>query len=151
MRVFKEAILKVCGLTLLVVLCAFSALAQQQQQGVGTLRGQVVDELGGVIVGATVTATDAGGREKSTTTNGEGIYVLSGLVPGRYTVRAVASGFALYENTEVDLQAGRREPLNITLNVTIEEQNVTVQTETPLSTEPTNNADQVVLTGQDLD
>jgi hypothetical protein len=151
MRVFNEAILKVCGLTLVVVVCVCSALAQQQQQGVGTLRGQVVDELGGAIVGATVTATDAGGREKSTTTNGEGLYVLSGLAAGRYTVRAVASGFALYENTEVDLQAGRREPLNITLNVTIEEQNVTVQTETPLSTEPTNNADQVVLTGQDLD
>lgn len=149
MRVFKQAIVRVCGLTLILAVCAFTALTQQQ--GVGTLRGQVIDELGGAIVGATVTATDAGGREKSTTTNGEGIYVLSGLAPGRYTVRAVAAGFAVYENAEVNLEAGRREPLNITLNVTIEEQNVTVQTETPLSTEPANNADQVVLTGQDLD
>jgi hypothetical protein len=148
MYLFQRAIERMMSAALLLVLCVVSAWAQQ---GTASLRGQVVDELGGVLIGATVTATNASGVEKSTTTNGEGNYVLAGLAPGRYTVRAVAAGFAVYQNTEVELVAGRREPLDITLSVTIEEQNVTVPSETPLSTEPTNNADQVVLTGKDLD
>ncbi|HEX8142922.1 MAG TPA: carboxypeptidase regulatory-like domain-containing protein [Pyrinomonadaceae bacterium] len=135
-------------LLLSLALCVASAFGQGTTV---SLRGQVLDELGGAIVGASVTVRDASGAERTTTTNGEGNYVVNGLAPGKYTVRVVSAGFALYENTEVELVAGRREPLNITLNVTIEEQNVTVQSETPLSTEPTNNADQVVLTGKDLD
>ena len=135
---------------LALALCIVPAFSQQQQ-ATASLRGQVVDELGGVIVGANVTATDASGFKRSTTTNGEGNYVFNGLVPGLYTVVATASGFAVFEKADVELVAGRREPLNITLSVTIEEQNVTVPSETPLSTEPTNNADQVVLTGKDLD
>jgi Carboxypeptidase regulatory-like domain len=148
MSFLHKSIAGMTGLALVLALCVSAAFAQQ---ATGTLRGQIVDELGGAIVGATVTATDERGVEKSTTTNGEGNYVLGGLPPGRYTVRAAASGFAVYENTEVDVLSGRREPLDITLSVTIEQQNVTVQSEVPLSTEPANNADQVVLTGKDLD
>ncbi|HEX8772416.1 MAG TPA: carboxypeptidase regulatory-like domain-containing protein [Pyrinomonadaceae bacterium] len=149
MYLLQRPIERILGLTLLLALCVVQGFAQQQ--ATASLRGQVVDELGAVIVGASVTATDAGGAERSTTTNGEGNYVLSGLVPGKYTVRVAAAGFAVFQDTEVQLVAGRREPLNVTLSVTIEEQNVTVPSETPLSTEPTNNADQVLLTGKDLD
>lgn len=121
------------------------------QQSSGSLRGQVADELGGLIVGATVTAADASGVEKTSTTDDEGRYSFSSLPPGRYTVRVVAPGFALYENAEVEVAAGRTDPLNITLPVAIEEQVVTVTEESEINTDPENNAGALVLRGADLD
>ena len=123
------------------------------QQSSGSLRGQVADELGGLIVGATVTAADANGVEKTATTDDEGRYSFSSLPPGRYTVRVVAPGFALYENAEVEIAAGRTDPLNVTLPVAIEEQVVTVneESEVNVNTDPENNAGALVLRGADLD
>ena len=71
----------------------FPSSALGQQQSLGTLRGQVADEFGGLIVGATVTAADTSGVERTATTDDEGHYVFSALPPGRYTVRANAPGF----------------------------------------------------------
>jgi Carboxypeptidase regulatory-like domain len=136
-------------LLLIVALCASTALAQQAG---GTLRGQVLDELGGAIVGATVVAVDAKGVEKTVTSNGEGLYTIGGLAPGRYTLRVNAAGFAPYENAEVDVTSGRNPQLNVTLKVTIEQTKVTVASDSAaLSTEPENNAGAVVLKGADIE
>jgi len=136
-------------LLLVLTLCASSAFAQQRT---GSLKGQVLDELGGAIVGATVVAVDGKGVEKTVVTNDGGTYTINGLAPGRYTVRASTAGFAVYENTEVDVVAGRPQQLDITLKVSIEEQKVTVASDSPsLSTEPENNAGAVVLKGTDID
>ena len=121
------------------------------QQSSATLRGQVADELGGLIVGATVTAADASGVEKTATTDEQGNYAFSALAPGLYTVHVNAPGFTAYENTSVEITAGRTEPLNITLAVAIEEQVVTVTEEAPVNTDAENNAGAVVLRGADLD
>jgi Carboxypeptidase regulatory-like domain/TonB dependent receptor len=121
------------------------------QQSQGTLRGQVMDELGGLVVGAGVTATDASGVERTATTNEEGRYAFSSLAPGRYTVRVTAPGFTLYENAEVEVTAGRTEPFDILLTVAIEQEEVTVTAEAPVGTDPEENAGAVVLRGADLD
>jgi hypothetical protein len=131
---------------LFVCFCHASA-----QQSLGTLRGQVKDELGGVIVGATVTATDAAGVDKSSVTDNEGRYVFSALAPGLYTIRISQAGFAAYENLGVEVQAGRTDPLDIVLTVAIEQEEVTVTAEAPVGTEPESNAGAVVLRGSDLD
>ncbi|MBV9211035.1 MAG: carboxypeptidase regulatory-like domain-containing protein, partial [Acidobacteria bacterium] len=130
------------------VLCVASVFAQQST---GSLRGQVSDEFGGLIVGATITVVDASGKEKSVITDSDGNYVVSGLAPGKYIVRAVAPGFALFENTEVEVTAGGREQLKITLSVSLEKQEVSVASEAPVSTDPENNAGALVLRGSDLD
>jgi hypothetical protein len=138
----------------LVLTCAvlfFNWCPAVAQQSLGTLRGNVKDELGGVIVGASVTATDAAGVAKTATTDEQGNYVFSALAPGRYTIRINQGGFAAYENSGVEVQAGRTEPLNITLTVTIEQEEVTVTSEAPVGTEPESNAGAVVLRGADLD
>lgn len=140
---------QVLGLALVLALSAASGLAQQ---ATGTLRGHVADEFGGSVVGATVTVISQSGVEKSAVTNDEGNYIVSGLAPGTYTVRAAASGFAINETPDVQVAAGRREPLDIKLSVTIEEQKVTVSTEQRgVSTESENNANAIVLKGKDLD
>src|SRR5438477_11810196 len=83
---------------LILLLCTATASAQQSTGG---FKGHVSDEFGSVIVGATVTATDANGKTKSATTNGEGTFSLTGLAPRKYTVRASASTFGTVENTMV--------------------------------------------------
>ncbi|MFN2533503.1 MAG: carboxypeptidase-like regulatory domain-containing protein, partial [Pyrinomonadaceae bacterium] len=135
---------------LLVLLLSVGTLTAQQRPG--SLKGQVLDELGGAIVGVTVVAIDAAGVEKSIVTNDVGSYTINGLVPGKYTVRASTAGFSVYENTEVEVVAGKSQQLDITLTVTIEEQKVTVASDSSsLSTEPENNAGAIVLKGSDID
>jgi hypothetical protein len=136
-------------LLLILALCAGVALGQQ---GAGTLKGQVADEFGGVIVGANVVAVGANGVEKTAKSNGEGNFALNGLAPGKYTIRITAPGFATYENADVELAAGRTQQLNVTLKVTIEQQKVTVAADsTGVNTEPENNVGALVLKGADLE
>lgn len=132
-------------IALFFILTAALVAAQQTR---GTLRGSITDELGAVIVGANVTLTDASGVQKKATTNGEGVYNFAGLAPGKYTLQAVAPGFAPSDGKEVEI-SGARQTMDLTLHVTIEEK-VTVA-ETAVSTEATNNANQTVIAGKDLD
>src|SRR4029079_13241799 len=136
---------KICCLGLFIILTAAIAAAQPARS---TLRGLITDELGAAIVGANVTLTDVGGAQKKTTTNGEGVYNFAGLAPGKYTLQANATGFAPSESKEVEITTALQ-TLDLTLRVTIEEK-VTVA-ETPTSTEATENANQTVIGGKDLD
>ena len=131
---------------LFIIIMATTLVSAQQTRG--SLRGLITDELGAAIVGANVTLTDASGVQKKTTTNGEGVYTFPGLAPGKYTLLAIAPGFAPSDAKEVDI-TGARQSVDLTLKVTIEEK-VTIA-ETPVSTEATNNANQTVIAGKDLD
>lgn len=136
--------------SVLIVLfvCATSIFAQS---GTGSLKGRVSDELGGLIVGATVTATDANGKTKTGTTNNDGAYNLTGLAPGKYTLHVESTGFGKFENTEVEVVAGRAAQIDVTLKITTEEK-VTVRDETTgVNTEPENNVSALVLRGTDLE
>ncbi len=138
------------GRSLLILgLCAGLVFAQQPT---ATIKGLVTDEFGGVIVGATVSAVDPNGVEKTATTNGDGAYAINGLAPGKYTVRVKAKGFGDYEQADVELTVGRAQQLNIILKVTIEQQKVTVTPEgAGVSTDPDNNLGAIVLKGADLE
>ena len=138
-------------IVLVIALCALPGLVVAQQRA-GSLRGQVLDELGGAIVGASVTVIDGKGVEKSVVTNDAGTYTISSLAPGKYTVRAINAGFAMSETPDVEVISGKAQTLDITLKVAIEEQKVTIAADNrELSTEPENNAGAVVLKGDDID
>ena len=147
MNVSKHFLRQVMGIAIIFALSAAVGFSQQSR---GTLRGVISDELGATIVGATVTLTDQNGVEKTTVTNNDGVYSFSGLAPGKYSVRAEAIGFAVSDQTDVDVAAGRVTQ-DITLKVTIEEQKVTIDAETPISTDATANANQTLISGKDLD
>src|SRR5918997_177170 len=144
----KGVVGALCVALALAALCV--PAAARQASAAGALRGQVTDEFGGVIIGATVTAVDSAGRERTATTGEDGSYTLAGLAPGRYTVRAVSAGFALYENAEVEVAAGRAE-LNITLGVVLAKEEVEVAAEGPLSVDSADRAGSLVLKGGDLE
>ncbi len=120
-------------------------------QGVGSLRGQVVDSLGAAIVGATVIAVDPNGKEKSVVSNSQGEYTINGLAPGTYIVRTTAPNFGLYENQAVNISDGKREELIITLTVEAVTENVEVSGANQISTDSDNNASATVLKEKDLE
>ncbi|HEX2270486.1 MAG TPA: carboxypeptidase regulatory-like domain-containing protein, partial [Pyrinomonadaceae bacterium] len=129
---------------------AIAAPAVMGQQNGTALRGRISDEMNASIVGASVTITDASGQTKSTVSNNEGVYTFSGMAPGKYLLQAAAKGFAAAGN-EVEVKAGPGSSFNLTLKVTIEEQKVTVAGEEPVSTDSTGNANQIVISGKELD
>ena len=112
---------------LLAVLMLTVAVGATAQQSSATLRGRVADEFGGLIVGATVTVADANGVQRTATTDAEGNFAFPSLPPGRYTLTVISPGFAVYENSEVELAAGANVQSNITLTVAIEQTEVTVE------------------------
>ena len=141
---YAKSLFVVCVLSL----CFNLALAQQRT---GSLRGQVSDELGALVVGASVTLIAADGTQKTAATNNEGTYNFNSLPPGPYTLRIVAPDFGPYEKSELSIAAGPRTTHNVRLVVAFEKQVITVNEEQGLNTDPQHNADAVVLKGQDLD
>src|SRR5712691_2970386 len=133
----------------LVFAAAFATSVFAQARA--NLRGVVSDEVGAAIVGATVTLTDASGASKTATTNSDGAYTFTGLAPGKYKVHAIATGFAVSPDVDVDVATGRRDPVNISLKIAAIESQVKVNANAPLSTDSTNNANQTVISGRDLD
>src|SRR5689334_20506083 len=117
-------------LSIFVLLFSVSVFAQQPR---GTLRGLITDELGAVIVGASVTLTDASGVQKKTTTNGEGVYTFAGLALGTYKLQAMANGFTPSDEKDVEIKSGRQS-VDVMLRVATIVDTVTVA-QTPISTE----------------
>jgi hypothetical protein len=71
-----------------------------------SLAGRVVDEVGGVVVGAAVVAEGEArieGRAARARTDDQGRFTLRGLAPGRHVVTARADGFAPGAGVEVEL------------------------------------------------
>ena len=132
-------------LILSVLLLAAGAFAQT-----ATLSGQVADETGAVVPGAKVTLAGPGNVIKSVTSDSNGSYSAGGLAPGAYTVTAAAPDLAM-QPVQITLRTGVQ-TLNLQLKVASTVQQVTVQeTVGPaVSTEVTNNANQLVLRGEDL-
>jgi hypothetical protein len=130
------------------LLCSSTAFAQP---GTGAFKGRVSDENAGIIVGATVTATDANGKTKTTTTSGEGTFSLAGLAPGKYTVTIIAQGFGNFENTEAEVTAGRAEQMDVTLKITIQEKVTVAADSVGVNTDPENNVGALILRGSDLE
>lgn len=116
------------GLLLGVALCG-SATAQSTT---GTVRGNVKDETGGVLPGATVTATndDTGFRQVSTT-SGDGFFNLS-LQPGSYTVVFELASFGTVTRKTI-VQLGETQGMDVKMSLNARsEAAVTVSAEAPV-------------------
>lgn len=82
----------------------------------GALTGQVVDEAGGAIPGATVTATHIGtNASRTVNTNDEGLYRIAGLPVGVYSMRVTATNFSASLVEAVNVSVGVDASVNFTL------------------------------------
>ena len=77
--------------SLFVLALALPATAQEFR---GSITGKISDSSGAILPGVTITATnvDTGGKTTAVT-NGEGVYCIPFLQPGKYTVAAELMGF----------------------------------------------------------
>ncbi len=118
----------------------------------GSVRGSVTDPSGAVIPGATVTATSASGQTFTAISDSGGAYVLRGLPPSTYSLKAVATGFTTKTTPAVIVTAGAPKHLDIAMVIEVAQQNVEVTTDNPtVSVDSGSNANAVVLKDKDLD
>jgi hypothetical protein len=103
---------------LLAATVLFSAHLAAQTGGEAGVQGTVSDSEGAAIPNATVTVTnDATGVSLSRQTNGEGLYTVSPILPGIYTVRVKAQGFSDYIQRNLTANALAMTSLNISMKV----------------------------------
>ena len=96
----------VCVLALLVFgggLCTPQAAAQAVY---GSIFGTITDPSGAAVAGAKVTVTSAAkGTTIETTTNADGNYSVTHLVPDAYTLKASGAGFKSFETANIVVSA----------------------------------------------
>lgn len=111
----------------------------------GSISGQVTDETGAVVVGATVTAdsVDSGVR-LTTKTNGTGFYRFSSLNVGSYKISVSQTAFKMSIIDNVLVQVGQNTAGNATLQVGKLTESVTITAEAPLIRTTESTASTVV-------
>jgi len=96
--------LRFCLVSLVVLMCALTALAQIQN---GQFTGTVTDPSGAAVPNAKITITNQStGLSVSATTNSTGAYQVSELPPGTYKISIEAAGFKTFSDVGVTLNAG---------------------------------------------
>lgn len=102
----------------LLIASLLGAAVAHAQVARSQFNGTVTDSAGGVLVGATVTATnvETGVVSRATTTDA-GVYVLPYLPNGVYRLRVEATGFRPAEANDVTLRAAQTLTLDFKMNV----------------------------------
>lgn len=118
-----------CVLVFILAVTSFASTSST-----ATLTGRVIDPNGAVIVGAKVEATNIDTNVSSSTeTNGEGLFVISNLLPGRYRVSLQKQGFQTIVKPEVELHVQDVISLNFSMPLGSITQSVTIQGGTSLA------------------
>jgi len=128
------------SLSLVLILCmgfmTFEATAQTG--GEGALEGTVTDTTGAVIPTATVTAINqASGVATVRKTSSAGLFEITPLIPGVYTVTVEASGFEVLRQENIEVNGLSITGLNPVLQIGSASQSVTVS-EAPPALQTTN-------------
>lgn len=124
------------ALALMLLLVASAAMAQTG--GEAGIQGTVTDPTGAAIPHATVTATEnATGNKSTRETTGDGLFTISPILPGTYTVSVKAPGFQEYVQKNLAINALVLTALNVKLTIGAETTSITVN-EAPPALETTN-------------
>src|SRR5262252_3080960 len=117
---------------LFALVCAAAAPAIAQTTN-GVISGIISDAQGGVLPGVTVTGRNIEtGITRTVVTEGDGLYRLAALPPGRYELKAELQGFGTAAIPEMTLLTGTEITRNITMQVQGLNESVTVTGEAPI-------------------
>ena len=131
---------------LVIILSGLPAQAQNS-----SLHGQVTDESGAVVPGATVLLTGKSKNARAAQSGMDGMYSIVGAPPGDYTLDASAPNLSLGPQMKLTLRGAQT--LNLQLKVAATAQQLKVQDNagSAVSTDAASNASALVLRGKDLD
>ncbi len=102
----KKFSVVLCALVLLALSCALYTPQAAAQAVFGSIFGTVTDPSGAAVPGVKVTVTSATkGTSQETTTNADGNYSVTHLIPDVYNVRAEAAGFKAFEAKSIVVSA----------------------------------------------
>ncbi|AEU37553.1 TonB-dependent receptor [Granulicella mallensis] len=122
----------VYGLIVLLGSAGLVYSAKAQTSGDGAITGTVTDSTGALIPNATVTATNnATGVVTTRPTSSSGLYELSPLIVGTYTVTVAADGFENVKQQNIVINAGQAFGLNVTLHPGSQGETLTVSSAPP--------------------
>ncbi len=109
------------------------ALAAWGQEFRGAILGRITDASGAVVPAAGIKVTNEETNVSvETKSNEEGSYTVPYLLPGRYKVSVVATGFRPLERPGIVVQINDRIELNLTLQVGATTESVVVNAESPM-------------------
>jgi Carboxypeptidase regulatory-like domain len=117
-----------------------------------TVRGQVADPSGARIPGAKITLTTTSGLDvASGDSDVSGSFLIRGLKPGDYKIRATFDGFAPFQSGIITLAANQVKRIDIVMAIEVAQQSVSVSDEAAaVNVEAGGNTSAVVLKGDDL-
>ena len=110
-----------------------ASLPLTSQTTTGRMVGNVHDQSGAAVAGATLTVTDVQrGTVRNATTDNSGGYVVSNLQPGVYSVRVEAKGFKTVERRDIQIEVATDVSVEIPLSPGDVKETVIVTSEVPL-------------------
>jgi hypothetical protein len=124
LKSLRRAVRLLVGAMIAILCTAFVAKAQDT----GYIGGTVSDKTGAAVAGAEVVISSINGSAThTTTTNGDGAYVVAGLPGGSYNIVVTAKGFSRYtaKNVVLDVAAKIRVDIQLTVGQVTEEVVVT--------------------------
>ena len=133
-------------LCLLLFGVAAGALAQDAPP---TLRGTITDPSGALVPGAMVQVRGPGGDRRAAA-DSLGHYTIDSLRPGKYTVRAGAKGFAIFERLNLDIAA----PVTLDIQLVIQADAQTLNVDDDLgkvTADASNNGGAIVLRDKQIE
>ena len=123
----------ILGSALLIAGITIAPSTAHAQAVTGTLLGNVTDESGGGIPGATVTARETQtNTSRTAVTNEVGYYIFSSLQNGTYTVEVELEGFKKVVRPNVKLDVNTTARVDLKLEVGALNETLTVTAESPL-------------------
>lgn len=124
---------KVVRIFAIICLILLAAVSAHPQGSVSRISGVVTDQTGADVANATVTITDvARGVSQTLTTDADGAFVASNLLPGTYTVRAEFKGFKTFERKNILLEVGKDVRIDPVLQPGSTTETITITEEVPM-------------------
>jgi hypothetical protein len=133
-RALREGVVR-CVLALCLIGLTIGAAGANlwgQTAGEGAIQGTVLDPTGAVIPNARITATNVATHvATSRTSSGAGVFTISPLIPGTYSLRVEAAGFRALEQDNLVVDALATLGINPVLTTGVTTETVTVSAAPP--------------------
>src|ERR1700682_5818084 len=142
---------KAARLLLVAVLVMLCIPLNARAQDTGYISGTLTDKTGSAVVAADVTVENlAGSITRTTTSNGDGVYVVAGLPGDIYNITATAKGFQKFQAQKVVLPVAQKIRVDIQLTLGAMSEQVIVTGESVAQVETQSSDLSTAITGKQI-